>query len=163
MEIWDLYDKNKNKINKTIKRGEKLNDDEYHLVANAWIKNNDGEFLITQRSENKAHPLMWECTGGSVIQGEDSLDGAIREVKEELGISVDKSTAKFMGSALRYYEGCPDILDVWLFVCNENISNIKVQEEEVCNVMWASKKEILKLYTDKKFEANPYFVESLNY
>ena len=39
MEYWDIYDEFKNKTGKVLKRGDKLNDDEYHLVTNAWIKN----------------------------------------------------------------------------------------------------------------------------
>ena len=58
MEQWDIYDKNFAKTGKTICRGEKLQDDEYHLVVNAWIVNKKGEFLITQRNANKSHPYM---------------------------------------------------------------------------------------------------------
>ena len=163
MEYWDLYDKNRKKINKTVKRGDPLQDDEYHLVVNAWIKNDKNEFLITQRSENKKFAFMWECTGGSVLQGETSIEGAIREVKEELGIDVDKSTGKLIGTTLRYYPNCSDIFDVWLFTSNVPLSDVKVQEEEVCNVMWASIDEIKKLREDKKFEANAFFDEVLNY
>lgn len=61
--------------------------DGYHLVVNVWIKNSKGEYLISQRSADRpTHPLMWECVGGSVIKGEDSLGGAIREAKEEVGV-----------------------------------------------------------------------------
>ncbi len=38
MEYWDLYDKNRKKINKIVKRGDILKDDEYHIVVDAWIK-----------------------------------------------------------------------------------------------------------------------------
>ena len=38
MEYWDLYDKDRNKLNKVVERGQKLSDDEYHLVVNAWLK-----------------------------------------------------------------------------------------------------------------------------
>lgn len=31
---------------------------------------------------------MWECVGGSVLAGEDSLTGAVREVKEEVGLEL---------------------------------------------------------------------------
>lgn len=31
---------------------------------------------------------MWECVGGSVIKGEDSLQGALREAKEEVGVDL---------------------------------------------------------------------------
>ena len=88
MEYWDLYDKERNKLNKIVKRGDKLQDDEYHIVINAWIRNSKNEFLITQRAANKKYAFMWECTGGSALKGETSLDAAVREVKEEFGIDV---------------------------------------------------------------------------
>ena len=163
MEIWDLYDKNRNKLNKTIERGKKLTDDEYHLVVNAWIRNDKNEFLISQRSANKAHPLMWETTGGSAIAGEESIDAAIREVKEELDVAISKDTGKFLGTTLRYYPNCPDILDVWLFTSNAKIEQVKYQKEEVCNAMWASPEKIRKLCKEGKFEANAYLEEALTY
>ena len=125
MEYWDLYDYTGKKKNKIAIRGAKLNNDDFHLVVNAWIINDDGEFLITQRSANKSHPLMWECTGGSALIGESSLQAAIREVKEELGIDVSGDGAIFIGESRRFYDSCPDILHVWLFKSNEKIDNVK--------------------------------------
>ena len=162
MEFWDLYDKDFNKINKIVKRGEKLNDDEFHIVVNAWIKNNKGEFLITQRSANKSFPLMWECTGGSALQCESPLKAAIREVKEELGIDVYEEKSIFVGKTLRYYENCPDILFVYVFESNNLLDEIKIQEEEVNDVMWASKEVILDLYKNDKFGANAFFFDAIN-
>ena len=161
-ELWDLYDKHKNKLNKTAKRGDKLKYDEYHLVVNAWIQNDQNEFLIARRSINKKHPLMWECTGGSALKGEDGLTAAIREVKEELGIDIDKNTAKFIGDTLRYYPNCNDILEVWLFKSNVDISDVKIQEEEVDKAMWATKEDIIKLYDEGKFDANMYLDDIIN-
>ena len=160
-EYWDLYDKDRNKLEKIVKRGDYLNDDEYHLVVNAWIKNSKGEFLITQRSKNKSHPLMWECTGGSVLKGETSKEAALREVKEELGIDISNSRGKFIGSTLRYYKGCPDILDVWLFESDIKLEDVKVQKEEVNDVMWANYQKIYELYNNDKFEANAFFADVL--
>ena len=105
MEYWDLYDKDRNKLNKKKARGSILKDDEYHLVINAWIKNENDEFLITQRAATKSHPLMWECTGGSALAGETSVDAALREIKEELGIKIEPSSGKLIGSTRRYYKG----------------------------------------------------------
>ena len=146
MEYWDLYDEKRNKLNKVVQRGEKLQDDEYHIVVNAWIRNTKNEFLITQRAATKKFAFMWECTGGSALNGESSLDAAIREVKEELGINVDKSTGKLIGSTLRHYPNCPDIFDVWLFTSDVPIEEVRIQEEEVCKAMWASVDKIKELY-----------------
>ena len=162
VEYWDIYDENRNKLNKVVKRGDKLEDNEYHLVVNAWIKNSKNEFLITQRAEWKSHPLMWECTGGSALKGETSLEAAIREIKEELGVDIDKKSAKLIGSTLRYYKGCPDILDVWMFEADIDIKEVVVQKEEVNDVMWASADKVMKMKKDNVFEANACFNEILN-
>lgn len=157
MEYWNLYDYYGKKKKKISIRGSKLNKDDFHLVVNAWIVNDEGKYLITQRNANKSHPLMWECTGGSALLEETSKEAAIREVEEELGIDVSKSDAIFIGESRRYYQNCPDILHVWLFKSNEKIENIKIQEEEVNDVMWATKDQILELYKNNKFEANSFF------
>ena len=159
MEYWDLYDANRRKLKKIVTRGSILNDNEFHLVVNVWIKNKNNEFLISRRAESKPHPLMWETTGGSVLLGEESVDAAVREAKEELNVNLDKSKGKLIGSAERYFEGCNNILDVWLFESNVSLNEIKLQKEEVCDCMWASSEKIKELYNKGEFDANPYFEE----
>lgn len=89
-EIWNLYDENREFIGRDHVRGEQLPIDGYHLVVHVWIRNSKGEYLISQRSANRpTYPLMWECVGGSVVKGEDSLQGAIREAKEEVGVDLN--------------------------------------------------------------------------
>ena len=162
MEYWNLYDYEGKKKKKLAIRGTKLNDDDFHLVVNVWIMNDKNEFLITQRSLNKSHPLMWECTGGSALIGETSKEAAIRETKEELGIDVSESEASIIGRTRRYYKNCPDILDVWLFKTNVSLNDITIQEDEVNDVMWASSKEIKQLFLEGKFEANAMFNKVIN-
>ena len=105
---------------------------------------------------------MWECTGGSAQSGETSLDAIAREIKEELNIKIDKTKARLFNSALRFFKDCPDILDVWIILDNTPIEKIKIQKDEVMNVKWATKQEILDLYNQGKFEANIFFEEVLN-
>ena len=84
MEIWDLYTKYRKKTGKEQIRGAQIPEGYYHLVVHVWIRNKQGAYLISQRAANRPTcPLMWECVGGSVLKGEESVDGAIREVKEE--------------------------------------------------------------------------------
>ncbi len=86
-----LFFSRMNSINRSISsgkiiRGEEVPHGYYHLVVHIWIRNSKGEYLISQRSADRPTcPLMWECVGGSVIKGEDSLTGALRETREEVG------------------------------------------------------------------------------
>mgnify|MGYP003298130610 FL=1 len=60
MEIWDLYDANRNVIGEHI-RGDEMPDNGYHLVVHVWIKNSKGQYLIAQRSASRENnPLKWE-------------------------------------------------------------------------------------------------------
>lgn len=72
MEYWDLYTKYRERTERTHMRGEELSEGLYHLVVHVWIRNPKGEYLISQRAASRpTFPLMWECVGGSVLQGEE--------------------------------------------------------------------------------------------
>lgn len=143
-EIWDIYDENRNKTGKTILRSEHpRGENEYHLAVHIWIHNDEGQWLISKRTPNKHFPLLWECTGGSVLVGEDSLSAALREVREELGITIDSSKGSLYKSIKRsvYRDFC----DVWVFNYNCSINEITLQENETCDAMWASADKIAKM------------------
>lgn len=147
MEIWDVYDKNKNKTNKRHVRGEKLADGDYHVVVHVWIKNYKGEILLTKRHPDKTYPNLWECPGGSILAGESSLDGAIREVKEEIGIKLLKFNGKMIKSDRR--EAYNDFYDVWLFDQSFEITETVLQEDEVSDIKWVTKFELANMYDSK--------------
>ncbi|MCI8609003.1 MAG: NUDIX domain-containing protein [Firmicutes bacterium] len=112
MEKWDLYTKYREKTGKEHLRGERIPEGFYHLVVHVWIRNSKGEYLMAQRAANRpTFPLMWECAGGSVLMGESSIDGALREVKEEVGLDLEQKAGKLVFSKIRN----SDIMDVWLF------------------------------------------------
>ena len=90
MELWDAYDRNLEKIEgMTLIRGEKIPEGVYHLVCDIIVRHTDGEYLLMQRDSRKHYGGMWEATaGGSALQGENPLDCAIRELREETGIRL---------------------------------------------------------------------------
>ena len=81
MELWDIYDKNKQRTGRTMKRNDWcLQDGEYHLTVLGVVARPDGKFLITKRVMTKAWaPGWWEVSGGAVMAGEDSADAVRRE------------------------------------------------------------------------------------
>ena len=168
MEVWDLYDENKNVTGKYCIRGEKIPDNYYHLVVHIWIKNDKGEYLISQRSEKKdRYPLMWECSGGAVIKGETSIEGAIREVKEEVGIDLEEKNGKMVFSKIREFhngEKFNDIMDVWLFEYNGEVDLKNATTDEVNDFKWMNREEIKKMYDTKQLVPTlEYFFEKIEY
>lgn len=154
MELWDLYNADREKINKDHIRGEELPDNCYHLVVHVWIKNSSGQYLISQRSADRpSFPLMWECVGGSVLKGENSLQGAIREVKEEVGLDLKYSDGKLIFTKVRGIvnnKKFNDIMDVWLFEYDGEVSLSQATTDEVAEVRWLTREQIKDLYDNKK-------------
>ena len=145
MELWDLYDRQRNLVGRNHVRGKVIPDGCYHLVVNVWIRNSKGEFLISQRGEScSANLLLWECVGGSVIMDENSLLGALREVREEVGIDLSRCLGQLLSS--KVIENGQYIRDVWLFEYNGPVSLKNATTDEVAQVKWMSVKQIRKLF-----------------
>jgi len=140
-ELWDIYDKDRNFTGRTHRRGDPLASGDYHLTVHVWLQHTDGRFLITKRAPNKGYAGLWECTGGSALAGDDSLTAAIREVREETGLTVCPEN----GQVLLSYQGWDWFTDVWLFRQNFPLDAVKLQEGETCDYKWVSAQEILSM------------------
>ena len=166
-EIWDLYSENRELLGRDHIRGEQLPIDGYHLVVHVWIRNSKGEYLISQRSANRSrYPLMWECVGGSVVKGEDSLQGAIREVKEEVGIDLEPDKGHVLFTKVRkIMEGkiVNDIVDVWLFDYDGEVNLSDATTDEVAQVAWMDREQIRDLHEQKMLVGTlEYFFTEVN-
>ena len=150
MELWDLYNECRELTGRDHIRGEEVPQGFCHLVVHIWIRNSKGEYLISQRSADRlAFPLMWECVGGSVIKGEDSLTGALRETKEEVGLTLSPEDGKLVYSVVgRVVNGVKftDIVDVWLFEYDGPVSLDQATTKEVAQTAWMTKEQIKELF-----------------
>jgi 8-oxo-dGTP diphosphatase len=54
----------------------------------ACVIERGGRLLVCQRPAHKRHGGLWEFPGGKLEEGETHLDGARRELGEELGLEV---------------------------------------------------------------------------
>lgn len=149
MELLDLYDNKKEKLHKVFDRNSgEPKEGEYKLSVHSWIINSKGHILIQKRNETiKRHPGKWAFTGGAVDAGESSLEGAIREVKEELGILTSKDEIEFFISFKRE----KGFVDVWLIKKDIDIKDISLQKEEVSTAKWVSLKELKQLIDNDEF------------
>ena len=150
MEIWDLYDENGNLTGRDHVRGEKVPEGYFHLVVHVWIKNAKEEYLIAQRAADRpTFPLMWECVGGSAVKGENGLQGAVREVKEEVGIDLSPENGKLVFSKVRKHFN--DIVEVWLFEYDGDIDLKNATTAEVAQTAWLNRDEIKALFEQGRF------------
>lgn len=157
-EVWDIYDENRRPTGRTVRRGDVIAKGDYHLSVHVWMQNSRGEFLLTKRAPNKGYPNMWESTGGAAIAGDDSLAAALREVKEETGLSLDST----FGKRLYTFRGESDHLDVWLFKQDFDLSDVVLLEGETCDKMYADAEKIRELVKERIFVPYSYLDDLLD-
>lgn len=87
-EYQDIFDGDRIPTGRLYLRGSKLTPGDRFPAVNVWTIREDGRFLLTKRDPRKPWGNYWECTGGAVQTGEDTVLASIREVKEETGIDV---------------------------------------------------------------------------
>lgn len=149
MELWDIYDSNKQRTGRTMKRNDWcLKDDEYHLTVLGVVARPDGKYLITKRVMNKIWaPGWWEVSGGAVQAGEESKEAVIREVLEETGLDVTDAEGGYVFTYHRENPGKGDnyFVDVYRFVLDFDETDIKLQEEETAGYKIATLEEIKAL------------------
>ena len=143
MELWDVYDADRQATGGTMVRGEPIKEGEHHLVVHVCIFNQKDQMLIQQRQPFKeGWPDMWDISlGGSAVKGDSSRTAAEREAFEELGLSLDLSgirpqlTINFPGG----------FDDIYLIDREVELDTLILQPEEVQAAKWASLDEILEM------------------
>lgn len=141
-EYWDVRDRQGQKTGEVRAKGLPFEREEFHLAMEAWIINSKGQLLIQQRSVYcDLLPGMWGLTTGRVLSGEDSAEGCIRELKEELGLTVLPENIRFLTRILRGEL----IWDLYLVHCEAELSELKLQTEEVKQASWVSPEKFLEM------------------
>ena len=71
----------------------------FHATVHIWLYTKEGELLIQKRAVNKdTHPGLWDTSvAGHIGAGESIIDSAIREVKEEIGLTITGKDLKKIG------------------------------------------------------------------
>jgi 8-oxo-dGTP diphosphatase len=85
------------------------------LVAACALVDADGRVLIAQRPEGKPMAGLWEFPGGKVEEGETPEDTIVRELREELAITVTKPCLAPLTFASHNYREFHILMP--LFVC----------------------------------------------
>lgn len=135
----------------------------WHKAIHVWIINDKNEILLQYRcSEKKLYPNLWDCSfAGHIDAGESSIEGLIREGKEELGIDVDLEKLEFVMTSVEkvVYEKIVsnEFEDVYILRQNVELDKIVFQKEEVSDAKYVPVDEFFEFV--KRGDVVPHKIE----
>lgn len=157
MELFDVRTETGEKTGIVRERGVAHRDGSPHGTAHIWVvrenERSGYDVLLQKRSEGKdSYPGCYDISAaGHVAAGDDFLESAVREIREELGIDAKPEELHFAG----YHSGCCEDVFYGRLFRNHEISAVYVyrepvdesglclQKEEVESVLWMDYGECL--------------------
>ena len=121
----------------------------WHRAVYGFVIDKNKNVLLQKRSANKkAWPNMWDVTvGGHVDAGEFGRQALIRKAKEELGLDITDDEIKYLvgSTSIDTAKGInKHFNECYMILKDVDVSDIKLQKEEVSEVRYFSKAEILE-------------------
>lgn len=157
MELFDVIDSNGNPTGQIVSREKAHAEGIMHRTAHIWIiREMDGrvQILLQKRSQNKdSFPGKFDTSSAGHIQaGDEPLESALRELKEELGISAAPEQLHFAGTfpisfAKEFYGKIfrdEEVAFVYIYKEPVNTDELILQKEEVEKVQWFDLNQVCK-------------------
>ena len=156
-EYFDILDENGNKTGKIKLRKEVHRDGDWHKAVHIWIINNNGDILLQRRCATKdSNPNMLDISSaGHLSAGDDSLTGAIRELKEELNLDVHPNELQFIKTLKRSSKYTSTFInnefdDLYILRTNKKIEEMQFQKEEISEIFFVTYKEFKNMVNNKQ-------------
>ncbi|WP_430907857.1 NUDIX hydrolase [Maribacter sp. 2-571] len=127
----------------------------FHHTVHIWCYTLDGHVLLQQRGKDKnTFPLLWDVSvAGHIGAGETVIDGAMREMEEEIGLTAEAEQFEKIFTFKSLKKPTKGLIDnelhhVFLFPLEVALSQLKKQENEVAALRFLPvqhfKREILE-------------------
>ena len=157
MEIFDIVDEKGMPTGETVERSIAHRDGILHRTAHIWIVekvitgygDNTGrtyKLLMQKRSMNKdSFPGQLDTSSaGHIHAGDEPLESAVREVKEQLGLDITPEDLRFAGTFRIKFKGefhdepflDNEVAFMYVYFGDVDVKNIVVQPEEVESIEW---------------------------
>lgn len=144
-----IVDENDNII-KYKDRDDRNPNDIFRITA-IWITDKNGNILLQQRKLNKKiNPGKWgPAVSGTIEEGESYESNAYKEMKEEIGVENHKLTE--IKKIFREPKSGRKFVQLYNCIIPKDYK-IMPQKEEVEQLKWFSKEELLYIYNKKPEE-----------
>ncbi len=171
-ELIDVLDENGIKTGRVLPRSEIHKKGLWHKIVVTAIINSNNEILMQQRSYKKIRESgMWDISvAGHVSAGENTLDAAVREIEEEIGIKVNNKELEYIFSYSENQIASIDYIDKQIHECfilkkdNLKVENINIQESEVEQIKFVSIDELRNMIRKQEtVERDIFYNELIKY
>ena len=150
-ELFDLYNEKLEPLGEVCERGDPLPRGKYHIIVNILPVNFQSKLLITKRALTKNFGGLWEITGGAVIAGETPLQAAVRELKEETGLTALPEALDCRGHLIFKSANHNHINIFYLFRADFHEDSITLQPGETDAARFVFPAEIERMAKDGEF------------
>jgi len=139
MILIDVIDENGNLTGAAKTKPEIHEQGLWHRAAHIWIYNSNGEVLLQLRSKDKdSHPGLWGgSASGHLDSGETPEQAAVREMREEISLSVSPDQLKLVGT-IKESTSIPEkgwynneIDYIYLFKFDGDVGSLSMDDGEV--------------------------------
>ncbi len=116
------------------------NDGDWHRIAHVWLVTPDGYVICQKRADTKKDlPGVWDVIhGGHVKAGGNYLQTAVDELREEIGLDVDKKSlvdiGKFRSDNIVGRSVLRDVAQAFLLVHKWDLKDFKIDPKEVSEI-----------------------------
>ena len=164
-ESYDIMDGSGKYTGRTKPRGLVHRDGDWHRTAHIWVMNFADELLLQRRSPKKdSFPNMLDVSAaGHISAGETPIEGALRELKEELGISANPTDLNLLGTVKmqsvqpNYFNN--EFVDIYLYHTSLSADQMTPQPDEVAEIFFVPLAELKHMVQEKDPELLAHDVE----
>ncbi|GIO32293.1 MULTISPECIES: NUDIX hydrolase [Paenibacillus] len=160
-ELFDIYDEQDRKIG-TAPRDEVHAKGYLHHSFHCWIVRDtpEGRFILFQKRQNTkdTFPGCFDITAAGHLSAGETVEDAVREVEEELGIPVRMDQLTSLGTIDHFATGTAggkSFIDrekcfVYALLLNVPLTAYRLQEEEVAGLYETRLDDAIALFEGKK-------------
>jgi isopentenyldiphosphate isomerase len=156
LEILDIWNENGKPTGQSADKAVLHQNGLFHPTVHIWFYTTTSNILLQKRASNKqTFPNHWDVSvAGHVISGETVQEAAVREVNEEIGLSVkpkDLDLISVRKNVNKFSNGIIDAEFQHVFLCElpVAIEALSIQKEEVDAVRLFSFGELKKCQMHK--------------